>query len=189
MKKAVFVAVLAAVAASAGPAGAQMGIPLAVEGRLDYAVPTGDFDDFAGEGTSLGAGVSLGLRPGLAIYGTYSNTRFGVGLTSDDEPDAEDSGFSVGLTAALPGGGARVAPWIGAGAVFHTLELGGVEEGIDEEVGFEVGGGVALGVAPNVRLTPGIGYRRYSTALDALLGDAELDVTYVSAGVGLNITF
>src|SRR5829696_7408669 len=155
MKKAVFAAVLAAVAASAVDAGAQMGIPLSIEGRLDYAVPTGDFDDAVDEGTSIGGGVSLGIQPGLALYGTYSNTRFGVGLTSDDEPDAEDSGFSVGLTAAIPGGGARVAPWIGAGAVFHTLELGGIEEGIDESVGFEVGGGVALGIARNVRLTPG----------------------------------
>ncbi|HEX6372981.1 MAG TPA: outer membrane beta-barrel protein [Longimicrobium sp.] len=189
MKKAVFAAVLAAVAASAGDARAQMGIPLSVEGRLDYAVPTGDFDDVVDEGTSIGGGVSLGIRPGLALYGTYSNTRFGVGLTSDDEPDAEDSGFSVGLTAAIPGGGARVSPWIGAGAVFHTLELGGVEEGIDEEVGFEVGGGVALGLTPNIRLTPGVGFRRYGTELEGLLGSAELHVSYFTAGVGLNISF
>lgn len=189
MKKAVFAAVLAAVAASAVDASAQMGIPLSVEGRLDYAVPTGDFDDAVDEGTSIGGGVSLGIQPGLALYGTYSNTRFGVGLTSDDEPDAEDSGFSVGLTAALPGGGARVAPWVGAGAVFHTLELGGVEAGVDESVGFEVGGGVALGIAPHVRLTPGVGYRRYSTEIEGLLGDAELDVSYFTAGVGLNIAF
>lgn len=188
MKKAVFVAVVAALAGSAGEAGAQMGIPLSIEGRLDYAVPTGDFDDSADEGVSIGGGASLGVRPGLALYGTYSNTRFGVSLTSDEEPDAEDSGFSVGLTAALPGGiGAQ--PWIGAGAVFHTLELGGVEEGIDEEVGFEVGGGVALGIARNVRLTPGIGYRRYSTEIQGLLGDRELDVSYFTAGVGLNISF
>lgn len=189
MKKAVFAAVLAVVAASAADAEAQMGIPLSIEGRLDYAVPTGDFDDLADEGSSWSAGASLGVRPGLALYGTYSNTRFGVGITDDDEPDAEDSGFSVGLTAAIPGGGARVAPWIGAGAVFHTLEIGGVEEGIDEEIGFEVGGGVAIGLAQNVRLTPGVGYRRYSTQLEGLLGDRELDVSYVTAGVGLNVSF
>lgn len=189
MKKAVFAAVLAAVAASAVNANAQMGIPLSVEGRLDYAVPTGDFDDAVDEGAGWSAGASLGLRPGLALYGTYSNTRFGAGLFEDKEPQAEDSGFTVGLTAAIPGGTARVAPWIGAGAVFHTLELGGIEEGIDEKVGFEVGGGVAIGVAQNVRLTPGIGYRRYSTEIEGLLGDAELDVSYVTAGVGLNISF
>jgi opacity protein-like surface antigen len=189
MKRAVFATVLAVVAASAAQANAQMGIPLSVEGRLDYAVPTGDFDDAVDEGTSLSAGVSLGIQPGLAVYGSYSNTRFGISLTSDEEPDAEDSGFSVGLTAALPGGGARVAPWIGAGAVFHTLELGGTEEGIDEQVGFEVGGGVALGIAPNIRLTPGIGFRRYGTEIDGLLGDAELDVSYFTVGVGLNISF
>lgn len=189
MKRALFATVLLAAAASAAQAQAQLGIPLAIEGRLDYAVPTGDFDDAVDEGAGWSAGVSLGVSPGLAMYGTYSNTRFGVGLLDDDEPHAEDSGFSVGLTAAIPGGTARVAPWIGAGAVIHTLELGGVEEGIDEEVGFEVGGGVAIGVARNVRLTPGIGYRRYSTELGGLLGDRELDVSYFTAGVGLNISF
>ncbi len=177
MKKAVFAAVLAAVAASAGDARAQMGIPLSVEGRLDYAVPTGDFDDAVDEGVSVGGGVSLGIQPGLALYGSYSSTRFGVSLTSDEVPDAKDTGFSVGLTAAIPGGGASVAPWIGAGDVFHTLELGGVETGIDEQVGFEVGGGVALRVAPNVRLTPGVGFRRYGTEIEGLLGDGELDVS------------
>jgi opacity protein-like surface antigen len=189
MKKVMFAAVLAAVAASAADANAQMGIPLSIEGRLDYAVPTGDFDDVADEGTSLSGGLSLGVRPGLALYGTYSSTRFGVGLTSDEVPDAEDTGFSVGLTAAIPGGGANVAPWIGAGAVFHTLELNGIEAGIDENVGFEVGGGVALGVTPNIRLTPGIGYRRYSTEVSGLLGSRELDVSYFTAGVGLNFSF
>jgi|GEM_PF-896561 len=189
MKKAMFAAVLAAISASTVDADAQMGIPLSVEGRLDYAVPTGDFDDEVDEGTSLSGGISLGVRPGLALYGSYSNTRFGVGLTDDDEPHAEDSGFSVGLTAAVPGGGARFSPWIGAGAVFHTLELGGVEDGIDEEVGFEVGGGIAIGVAQNIRLTPGVGFRRYSTEIDGLLGDRELDVSYFTAGVGLNISF
>lgn len=187
MKRAVFAAVALAAAASASEAAAQ--IPLAVEGRLDYAVPTGDFDDVADEGTSLGAGVSVGVRPGLGLYATYSNVRFGVGLTGDDEPDAEDSGFSVGITTALPGGGTGVAPWVGAGLVFRTLELGGVEEGIDESVGFEVGGGVALPLARNVRLTPAIGYRRYGTELETLLGGRELDVSYVTAGVGLNVAF
>lgn len=189
MKKAVFVAVLAAVAGSAGEVSAQMGLPFAAEGRLDYAVPTGDFDDAVDEGVSVSGGLAVGIRPGLALYGTYSKTRFGVSLTSDEEPDAEDTGFSVGVTAGIPGGSGRVAPWIGAGAVFHTLELGGLEQGIDEEIGFEVGGGVALGIAPNVRLTPGVGYRRYSAELEGILGDGEVEVAYFTAGVGLSFTF
>lgn len=188
MKNALFAAVLAAVAASAVQANAQVGIPLSVEGRLDYAVPTGDFDDVADEGAGWSAGASVGVRGGLGVYATYSNTRFGVGLTGDEEPDAEDSGFSVGLTTSLAGLGA-VTPWVGAGAVFHKLELAGVEEGIDEEVGFEVGGGLAVSVTPNIRLTPGVGIRRYSTELETLLGGRELDVSYFTAGVGLNISF
>lgn len=190
MKNVLFAAAMLAVAIPAAQAEAQLPIPLSVEGRLDYAVPTGDLDDqlSAESGVGVGVGVSLGLRPGLGVYGTYSNTRFGAGLFDDEEPDAKDAGFSVGLTAALPVGG-TLAPWIGAGAVFHTLELNGSEEGIDEDVGFEVGGGIAVPLTRNVRLTPGIGYRRYGVDIQRPLVDLEMDVSYFTAGVGLNVSF
>lgn len=188
MKKGLFAAVALGLAASAGDLSAQMGIPFSAEGRIDYAVPMGDFDDAAGEGVSVGAAASVGVAPGLGVYGSYSMTRFGAGLTSDETADAEDRGFSVGLTTSLPRF-AGAAPWVGAGVVLHQLELGGEDEGIDEEMGFEVGGGVALSLSPNVRLTPGVGYRRYGTSIAGLLGDRELDVQYVTAGVGLNISF
>ncbi len=189
MKNAVFAAALLAAVVPAARAEAQLPIPLSVEGRLDYAVPTGDFDDQVAEnGIGVGAGVSLGVVPGLGVYGTYSNTRFGGGLFDDEEPDAKDAGFSVGLTAALPGA-AGLAPWIGAGAVFHTLEINGSEAGIDEDVGFEVGGGIAVPITPNMRLTPGVGYRRYGVDIQRPLVDLEMDVSYFTAGVGLNLSF
>jgi opacity protein-like surface antigen len=80
---------------------------------------------------------------------------------------------------------------VGVGAVFHQLEIGGSDAGIDEDVGFEVGGGLAFSVAPGVRVTPGIGYRRYATSISGLGGlvRSELDVEYFTAGVGLNISF
>jgi hypothetical protein len=192
MRRTMFVAVLAAAVGTAGAAGAQtLPIPLSVEGRVDAAFPMGDFGDVADTGVGYGVGAALGIVPGLGVYGTYSHTRFGSAPGSTDTPDATDTGFSVGLTAALPGTSARVAPWVGGGLVFHKLELGGSGAGIDQEMGFEVGGGVAVGVAPGVRLTPGVGYRRYAASIPALGGLAarDLDVQYLTLGVGLNIAF
>lgn len=192
MRKTMYAAVLAAAVGTAGAGEAQsLPIPLSVEGRVDAAFPLGDFGDVAGNGVGFGAGASLGILPGVGVYGTYSHTRFGVGLGSNETPDATDSGFSVGVTAALPGTSSRVSPWIGGGLVFHDLQLNGSGAGIDQDMGFEVGGGVAVGVAPGVRLTPGVGYRRYSASIPALGGLAarDLDVQYLTLGVGLNIAF
>jgi hypothetical protein len=191
MTKSLFAGVALALTVVASDAVAQSPVPFSLEGRVDHAAPTGDFGDVADRGFSYGGGVSVGLVPGLGVYGSFSQARFGTELGQDgDNADAVDQGFSAGLTTALPRF-AGVAPWVGVGAVFHQLELGGSDEGIDEDIGFEVGGGLALGVAPGVRLTPGIGYRRYATKVAGLAGlaESELDVEYFTAGIGLNITF
>jgi opacity protein-like surface antigen len=193
MRKTMFVAAaVAAVVGTPGIAQAQtLPIPLAVEGRIDAAFPMGDFADIAGSGVGVGAGVSLGITPGVGVYGTYSHTRFGTGLTGGDTPDATDAGFSVGVTTALPGIAPNVAPWVGGGLVFHQLQVNGSSAGVSQDMGFEVGGGVAVGVARNVRLTPGIGYRQYGARIPALGGLAarDLNVQYLTLGVGLNVAF
>lgn len=184
MRKIVFATVAAALAMAAGEARAQLSIPLSLEGRMDYAVPAGDFDDLVDEGTSWSVGMALGLRPGLSVYATHSFTEFDI--ENADNADVEDAGFSVGLTAALPTV-SGLAPWVGAGLVFHQLEVDDEDDGIDEDLGFEVGGGLAVPIARNVRLTPGVGYRQYGVDAGLLLG--ELDVQYFSAGLGVNVSF
>lgn len=191
MKKVLFASAALAAVLVSGSANAQLGIPLSVEGRVDYAVPVGDFDDTVDEGLSFGAGLSVGISPGIGLYGTYSRTQFDIeGLT---ESEVEDTGFSVGLTTALPSV-SGISPWVGAGVVLHQFDFNDEtdedgNDGIDEDIGFEVGGGLALPLARNVRLTPGIGYRQYGVDVGTLLGSAEFDVQYFTAGVGLNISF
>jgi opacity protein-like surface antigen len=191
MNKAVFAAVAVAVSLSAGEARAQFGIPLSVEGRVDYAVPVRDFDDLADEGISWGAGVSLGVAPGIGVYGTYSQTEFE--FSGLENTEIQDEGFSVGLTTALPRL-SGISPWVGAGLVIHQFDFNdntenGDDDGIDEDLGFEVGGGLAVPLGANVRLTPGIGYRQYGVDVGTLLGTSDFDVSYFTAGVGVNFSF
>ena len=189
MTKAVFASVAVALALAAGEAPAQFSIPLSGEGRMDYAVPVRDFDDIADEGISWGAGVSLGVTPGLGVYGTYSQTEFELAAAEDVE--VQDAGFSVGLTTALPSV-SGISPWLGAGLVIHQFELdddSDGDDGVEEDLGFEVGGGLAVPLGANIRLTPGIGYRQYGVDVGTLLGTAEFDVSYFTAGVGVNFSF
>jgi Outer membrane protein beta-barrel domain len=187
MKKTGFASVAAvALALVAVDANAQLPIPLSIEGRADYAMPMGDFDDVVDPGVSFSGGASIGLAPGVGLYGTYSHTEFKV--QDSDDIEVNDKGFSVGLTTALPTM-SGISPWIGIGAVFHTLNVDDADDddAIDEDVGFEVGGGLAIPVTRNIRLTPGVGYRQYG--IDSTLGGSELDVQYFTAGLGLNISF
>ena len=182
-----FVLAAVAVVTAAGSAGAQLPIPLSVEGRADAAFPVGNFGDGVKTGWSVGASAALGVAPGFGIYGGYSRAQFEL---ENFDADVVDQGFSVGLTAAIPGAG-RLSPWVGGGLVFHDLEVEDDIEG-DSDMGFELGAGIAVPVAPGVRLTPGVGYRRYSTAIPGdpvgALED-DVDVQYVTAGIGLNIAF
>lgn len=184
MKKLVL-ATFAALAASAAaaPLAAQSPIPLSVEVRAGAAIPTGgDFAEHAQTGFGLGASAAVQLFPNYGLYAGYSRTQFDLDI---EGARAIDSGFSVGLTAAYPGLGG-ITPWLGTGLLFHTLDVEGATQAEgDAQVGFEVGGGVVVPVAPRVRLTPGIAYRRYSAPF---LHDTE-PISYFSAGLGLNVAF
>ena len=190
MNKTVFASLALAAAltaAASAPAAAQSPIPFAIEGRLDRAIPTGDFDRDVEAGFSAGVGASVQVVPGIGVYGTYSWTGFGAGPTRIVE-DAVDEGFSVGATVALPAGSARVAPWVGAGLVLHDLEWFGNGD-VTSDPGFELGAGLAITVLPRVRLTPALAYRSYHA--EVLADDIRLgvDVNYFTAGVGLNLSF
>ncbi len=185
MKKATFVLAGIAAFVTVGTASAQLPIPLSVEVRADAAIPTGDFADAVGTAPSFGVNAALGLARGFAVYGGYSRTQFELDNT---DTDLVDQGFSAGVTVGLPVPGLPVQPYLGAGVLIHELE---VEDGpdFDSDLGFELGAGVALPITRNVRLSPGVGYRRYSTQFPIGPASVETDVEYFTAGVGLNISF
>lgn len=185
MKKATFAIAAAALFATTGSAAAQLSIPLSVEVRADMAIPSGDFADAVEGAPGFGVNASLGIAPGLAVYGGYSRTQFEI---KETEVDATDQGFSAGLTAGLPFA-APLQPWVGAGLLIHDFEVEDVDADFDSDLGFEVGAGLAVPLARNVRLTPGVGYRRYTTDVPLFGGTEEAEISYFTAGVGLNLSF
>lgn len=190
MKKLVFSLAAMSVLGVAGTASAQSRLPLSFEVRGDAAIPTGDFEDLEIEnGLGFTASAALQLVPGFGVYGSYGRTEFSVDGGGDDT-DVLDQGFGAGLTASLGGGFGRATPYIGAGLLFHELEVDDTEIG-DAQMGFEVGAGIAFPLGRSVRITPAVGYRQYkveNTALGGLV-DNEFNVQYLTAGVGLNIAF
>jgi opacity protein-like surface antigen len=168
---------------------AQAGIPLAVEGRVDAAFPMGDFADRVDNGFGFGAGAAVQVVPGVAVYGAWSRTTFDIPSLGDRS--AVDEGFSAGLTLAIPGGG-MLQPWVGAGIVVHSLELSFDVTDQSDDPGLELAAGVAIPLAPHVRLTPAVGYRRWKAGYTFLEGGdvvvtEDYAVEYFTAGVGLSI--
>jgi opacity protein-like surface antigen len=158
-------------------------VPLSVEVRAEAAFPRGALDERWGVGVGFGVSATIQLVPNYGLYGGYSRTTF------DHDADAGlravGSGSSIGLTRAFPVAGLALVPWVGSGLLIHDLRIEGAPAADgDSQLGFEVGGGVAVALTPNIRLTPGIGYRQYGARI---LGAERETVQYFSAGVGLNV--
>jgi opacity protein-like surface antigen len=166
-------------------AAAQSPIPLSAEVRAEAAFPRGAMEDGWKTGVKFGVSATVQLVPNYGLYGGYSRTVF------DHDADAGlravDSGLSLGLTRAFPVAGPALVPWVGTGLLIHDLRIEGAPATSGEsQLGFEIGGGVAVALTPNIRLTPGIGYRQYDARI---LGVERETVQYFSAGVGLNVGF
>lgn len=199
--KRLFAALCVALLASVMPATglAQIaGIPLSVEVRGGAAIPTGDFADAtpgieAETGPHFAVQGAIQVLPALSLYGGYSMSRFGCPRCGERGLDDEvvDDGWDLGVHATLPLGVAGIRPWAEVGGVFHRLVFSGFESELssDRAAGFRVGGGVALPVGP-VEITPGVHYSAYSADLDlGGLPGQTVDVTHVTADVGLRYRF
>lgn len=187
MKKVTFVLAALSVLGVAGTASAQSAIPLSVEIRGDAAIPAGDFADDIENGIGFTGSAALQLVPGFGLYGSYSRTNFSIDGAEDD---VLDQGYSAGLTASLGGAAGRPTPYVAAGLLFHELEVEETEVG-DAKMGFEVGAGIAIPLGQRIRVTPAVGYRQYNIEGLSLGGvlNTDMNVSYLNAGVGLNIAF
>lgn len=187
---------LAATAAFAGTAEAQIPLPnftpFSVEVRGGAGFPTGDLGDEdlgGGEPDFAASGsVTYHALPVIGIYGGYSYNRFGV----DGVDDAEyvHSGFSAGVRAGIPTPLLPIDPWVKAGAVYNTFEASGFADAeingeSDREWGFEVGGGLGLPLGPKVSITPGVTYTSVSYGDED--ADLDVDISHVTVDVGLRI--
>jgi hypothetical protein len=163
MRKQIWMAALAAAAASApsGGAAAQGTLPISIEGRIDAGIPLGDAGDVNETGVGFEVLGVFHLTPSFGIYGGYTTAEFGVEGT---DLDTELDGGELGGRITLGTGGGVWTPFAQVGALF-----------IDDETGFEAGLGAFYPVGQNLSVTPMARYR----SID--------DFEYVSLGIGLNV--
>lgn len=186
-------------AALAHPARAQSILPLSFEARGGVAIPTGDFDDGAGTGWSVGGAVFYRVVPMVSVYGGFEHARFSTDSDADFEgidSNLTDDGFRLGARFDVPFGALTgVSPWVEGGATFNRTSIhlsddtgSSVSVDSDRSVGFEVGGGLSFNVAPRISLTPGVRYRSHTADFgDTTDGPAKVDVNHLTVDLGVHI--
>lgn len=176
-------------------------LPIAIEARGGFALPTGEWNDDEGvdNGVGFGANLQFTVTPLFGVYAGWE--RFAFGADGDlDGADAEfvDAGGRAGLHLMLPLEGLPVAPFARGGIYYGStvLEIDGAGASLDLEsdssLGFEVEGGVELPLGMVVSLVPSVLFRTHEAEFDALDGsgvDPEQTVSYVVLGAGLKLRF
>lgn len=195
MKKLMTAGLVAAALGVGGTAAEAQGIlPVAVEVRGGYAVPTGDLGDSdVDDGLGFGVNAQLAVMPMLSVYGGWERYSFGIDTgSSDADADVVDSGFRVGLQAGLPFTPfIGVSPFVFAGGIYNSTSLEGSSGGVsvsldsDRSLGYELGGGLAIPVGPALQLTPAVRYRSHSVEFDDT--DSDSDMSYFTAEIGLRL--
>jgi hypothetical protein len=196
MRSLMILAGAAALLAGAQPASAQT-IPVAVEVRGAYAIPSGDWneDGLFENGFGAGATVTAMVAPHRGIYVGWDMFRFPVDeeeLGVDADADGTDAGFRAGLASFI------AIPWVPGtqlfselGLVYNTFEIsasdGGSSAGVESEwgLGYEATVGFTIQAAPRLDVVPNVRYRQHQVEFEDV--DGSDTVQYFAFGVGLRL--
>ena len=166
-----------------------------VEFRPGLAFATGDFSDAdMGTGLNLEAAAAYRFMPHLGVYAGWGWTQF----ISDDsfageDMDFEETGYTLGLQFIHPIGTGRINYMARGGLVFNHIEIeddeGDIVGDSDHSLGWQIEAGLGITMGDSWRFLPSVRYR--AVPLEIEVGDAttDMDLTYISAGLGISRSF
>ncbi|MEO9870611.1 outer membrane beta-barrel protein [Ekhidna sp.] len=166
-----------------------------VEVRPGVNVATKDLGDadlntgFGFEGT-----FSYRFMPHLSAYAGWSWNKF----KSDEsfagtDMDFEETGYTFGLQFIHPIGASDLDFIVRAGALYNHIEVedddGELISDSDHGFGWQAGGGIVFSLSERWRLIPTVRYRSLSRDLTIGNTETEVDLNYVSFGIGASLNF
>lgn len=179
---------------SAGAAQAQVALQPGLELRGGAAFPTQDLGDAELKtGGAVELMANLRVLPHVHVYGGWGYTAFRMdkGLLGN-KYDVEETGYNFGMQFRHPVYNS-IGAWLMGGGIVKHIELendaGDLVADSGHELGWEVGGGMTVPVAAGIAFTPGVRYRTFSA--DVTLGNTTVpvDLSYVTAEIGVLWTF
>lgn len=145
-----------------------------------------------GMGFGFEATVAYRFMPHVSAYLGWGWHHF----AADDflpgvDMDAEETGYTFGLTFAHPIGGSPLGYFVQAGGVYDHIELESTDEAMDtgHGAGWQLGAGIVAPLGSNWFLMPGVRYRSLSRDLTIDGVTTDLDLTYLTMRIGLSRTF
>lgn len=161
-----------------------------VEFRPGLNFPTGDVGDID---TKIGSGYELtgayNILPHLAFYAGWGWNEFkGKDNQSTENFTLEEKGYTFGFQIKRKIGTSSLSYLARVGAVYNHIKL---EDNMDvsADTGYGFGWQAALGVdfefVPNLSLRPMLRYRSLSRDVEVANVSNELNLNYISFGIGL----
>lgn len=173
--------------------------PFSVEVRGGLAFPTGDLEDVAESGITVGANGTYMFTQQLGLYAGFTYNAFGLVEEAEEigiDGSINTYGFDAGVKAMFASPTMPVTPFVKGGLVYHKVELDvegldlGDEDDTEFGLGFEVGGGVMVPLGPRLSFTPAVSYTSFKPNYEGEEEDDEIDsITSFRVDVGLNIRF
>lgn len=162
-----------------------------VEFRPGLNFPTGDLGD---TNTKIGFGFEFTgaykIMPHLAVYAGWGWNQFkGEESLSADDITFEETGYTFGLQLLHPIGTSSFSYFGRAGAIYNHIELennaGDITADTGHGFGWQVGAGIDYEFADNLSLRPELRYRSLKRDIEIANTTTDLDLNYISFGVGL----
>ena len=167
-----------------------------VELRVGPEFATQDLGD-ANLNTGFGSEVVFSYRfmPHLAAYGGWGYGRAAAAGTSfaGTDIDVEETGYTFGLQFVHPIRASRFGYFVRAGGVYNHIEIensnGDITADSGHGLGWQVESGVVVPFGSKWRLMPSVRYRALSRDIEVGTTRTDVDLTYITPGIGIARTF
>ena len=138
--------------------------------------------------------IAYKFLPNLAIYTGWGLNKFNTDrLFTLSNIDIVETGYRAGLQFTAPIGMSNVKYLIAGGGVYNHLEVENAEGKMTDDSGYgygwEVEGGIVVPLGSRFNLTPTVRYHSLTRDLKNGNLPTEVNLSYVSAGLGLSYLF
>lgn len=138
--------------------------------------------------------VAYKFLPNLAIYTGWGLNKFNTDrLFTLSNIDIVETGYRAGLQFTAPIGMSNVKYLIAGGGVYNHLEVENAEGKMTDDSGYgygwEIEGGIVVPLGSRFNLTPTVRYHSLTRDLKNGNLPTEVNLSYVSAGLGLSYLF
>ena len=160
----------------------------AVEVRPQVNFPTQQPDLFDLEtGYGFEAMLSYKIMPQLGVYAGWGWNSFGIDEMEAGDFEIDETGYSFGLRYSNPISNS-ISYLVGAGGIYKHLEAedatGDITGDSGHELGWEIQGGLIFQLGGGFDLKPQVIYRSLSATADLGSFETDLDLQYISVGIG-----